>query len=565
MHTKNTKSVLRILSGLSALLVSVGGLGAASASDKIAKVVVYPDRAQVTRTATLGCGEREVVRFAGLPPLAELGSVRAQVLDRNAQVLGLRTEEVVRESAYSKKLEELETEVHKLELEQRSLRDAEEREEGSQRLAHQYEEVSSTVIAREMATSKPEDQKAWTTALDSTLKTRLDTVAVLTQLRGKQRELSRRLSELRDQQRQLRGAAARRERVAEVVLSCARDGAPSRPVTLELSYLVRGAGFSPSHEARLLPDGGVEVLSYATLSQSTGEDWRAAALTVSTAVPRSDATPPEITPLRVYASEQRTPRRLLVSRSEDRPESTAAPQGQAAPVTVEPAPSGGKRPVEQGLSVQFLASTPADVLGDGTPARVLLSTTRLRGTLAYRAVPKLDPHVFRVVDLTNSASYPLLAGPVDVVTRGQFLGRYELRRVAAGARFTLSFGLVDRIKLRRQIVEEVARDRGVFGATRRHRYAYRFDVESYPETPSPSAAAAGVPPSPLVDEIELAEHVPVSELDDVKVAIDPKTTAGYAFDAADGIVSFRVRVRPGEKRTVDLAYFVDAPAALFGE
>ena len=34
---------------------------------------------------------------------------------------------------------------------------------------------------------------------------------------------------------------------------------------------------------------------------------------------------------------------------------------------------------------------------------------------------------------------------------------------------------------------------------------------------------------------------------------------------ADGIVSYKLRLAPGEKRAVELHYYVDAPASMLGE
>ena len=56
-----------------------------------------------------------------------------------------------------------------------------------------------------------------------------------------------------------------------------------------------------------------------------------------------------------------------------------------------------------------------------------------------------------------------------------------LCRVAAGERFLLSFGIADGLKGKaRTIVGDIARDRGVFGSTRRTRYNYRFEVQNFP-------------------------------------------------------------------------------------
>jgi len=164
-----------------------------------------------------------------------------------------------------------------------------------------------------------------------------------------------------------------------------------------------------------------------------------------------------------------------------------------------------------------------------------------------RPSPKLYPVVFRVARLTNTAPFPLLPGAVDAFRQTGFLGRQPLERVAQGAPFELTFGIEEGLRVERQVVEEVARDSGFFGGKRRFNYAYRFEVANYRKGP---------------EELEVAEHVPVSELEDVKVELDTKkTTAGYALDATDGIATWKLKLAPAEKRTVDLVFHVDVPSS----
>jgi uncharacterized protein (TIGR02231 family) len=188
----------------------------------------------------------------------------------------------------------------------------------------------------------------------------------------------------------------------------------------------------------------------------------------------------------------------------------------------------------------------ADVTGDGTPARLLVARTRLTGQVRYRSVPKLMPFVFRVAEVTNTAPFPLLPGPVDAFRKGDFLGRYGIERTAVGDRLTLTFGVEESMKVKRTVVEEVQREEGLFGGMRHHRFQYKLEVGNY----------AGRP-----EELELTEQLPVSELDDVKVVLDPKTTGGYAQQKDDGQLVWRLKLSPGEKRTLTLAFRIEAPAS----
>lgn len=520
-------------------------------ADRVSKVVVYPDRAQVTRVGQVSCGDKVLVRFVGLPPATDAQSVRAQLDVPGASVLGVRTESEIWSAPYAKQVEQLDEDLRLIDEELKQLGDQRSREQAVESVATRYEDVAVTLLGRELneppgnPSSPAQLPKAWSLALEAPLKLRLEHAAQKAGFEKRSRELRLKREELASKRQRLVSASQQRQLNAEVLLTCPSEPT-DRKAQVELTYLVGGAGFSMEHEARLSEQGAVELTTYATLTQRTGEDWKDAKVIVSTAIPRQNATPPELIPLRVTATERTPPKRLLVSRVEESVHREAS--GSAAQTTS----STGKnlQLVDQGLSVQFVAPQTADIAGDGTPVRIRVARADLRSRVVYRTIPKLQPFVFRVADLVNTAGYPLLAGPIDVYRQGQFSARYALPRVAAGERFELSFGLLDRVKVKRTILEEIARDKGILGTTRRHRYGYRFEVESY---------------LPGGEEIELLEHIPVSELDDVKVALDAKATPGYELRAADGIVSYKLRLSAGEKRAVELHYYVDAPASMLGE
>ncbi|HVE88001.1 MAG TPA: mucoidy inhibitor MuiA family protein, partial [Myxococcales bacterium] len=173
-----------------------------------------------------------------------------------------------------------------------------------------------------------------------------------------------------------------------------------------------------------------------------------------------------------------------------------------------------------------------------------VATHTLKAHWSNRAVPKLQPYVFRVAEMVNTAPFPLLAGPLSLFHKGGFIGTVPLERIPQGGKMTLTFGAEDGFKVKRTVVQEVKRDTGFLGASKRFGYAYRFELSNY---------RSGA------EEIQLSEHVPVSELDDVHVELEPKTTAGYELNKPDGIVTWKVKVPKGETKTVDLLFHVDVP------
>src|ERR1700722_1773673 len=70
------------------------------AGPSITQVVVYPDRAQVTRRASLTCASGATARFEALPPATDPASLRAST--SAGVVVGLRIEPTALAETYSK-------------------------------------------------------------------------------------------------------------------------------------------------------------------------------------------------------------------------------------------------------------------------------------------------------------------------------------------------------------------------------------------------------------------------------------------------------------------------------
>ena len=236
----------------------------------------------------------------------------------------------------------------------------------------------------------------------------------------------------------------------EVIATC-QGGAVAE---LRISYLVTGAGWTPLYDLDAR-DGGksVTLSTYASVRQSTGEDWRQARLTLTTADPTIHATPPQLIPLDVRAQPRDPPRRQAVSRAEAVPVADQVAPGAAAARAALPAS-------DQGLSVRLAPPAPADVPGDGTTVRILAASLALPGRPLLRAIPRASEAVYRVVELANRAPFPLLPGPMKVFRDGSFAGSQPLGRVVPrGATLAVSLGLEERVAIRRIVLRGDRRDR----------------------------------------------------------------------------------------------------------
>jgi uncharacterized protein (TIGR02231 family) len=499
------------------------------------RVVVFPDRAQVTRAVRFTCGARASVKFENVPPAAGADSFRARV--EGGTIDGLRSELINHEKEFSAKAEAINARIEALNLEQQALADQLARAQGQQRLASQFLDIGMQQVSHELAAEKP-DPKAWQVALDASLTTGLAAAKLKAETRAKVSEADRKLAELQLELESVGHATQKRSWTVEVLASCPEG----QTTELALTYLVGGASWTPTYEARAdEAANAVDLSTWATVTQSTGEDWSQVDLTLSTAVPSQNANPPELKKLLVTGFEKPPERRVLVRREEN------VEHAQASGSTSSTPPAGSSPKIRnQGVSVQLAVPEKSRVPGDSSPVRLFVGKSRLKAAFELRATPTLIPVAFRVAELTNEAPWPLLPGRIDAFRSTGLVGRYALERVAQGAVFTITFGIEDAVRLKRTVVEELKRDTGVFIGKKRFTYAYRFELANYGKK---------------AITVALSDHLPVSELDDIAVVVSDKTTPGYSLSPQDGIARWKVSLEPGESKGVDFAFRVDVPTS----
>ena len=125
-------------------------------------------------------------------------------------------------------------------------------------------------------------------------------------------------------------------------------------------------------------------------------------------------------------------------------------------------------------NVAFEVPGRSDVPADGADHRVVLRQETLAATVAYRAVPALNPAAFMMARGTAPADYPLLSGPVRLFVGGAYLGSFVLPETAARGELTLPFGVDNRIKVERTVLPQ---SRESSGKERQVAYSFRTTVE----------------------------------------------------------------------------------------
>jgi len=535
-------------------------------SSQLTSATVYRDRAIVTRTARveLAAGQAEL-SFEKLP--AGLVDQSLQVSGRgtaSATILDVSARQTFVEATPDARLKALEDEIKTIEKKLRALNDRAALLDQQRNLLSRIETTVTTPPAKESATPpRPtfdEWQKLLTFADDNRTKLAAEQQTIDTQ----REETQLKLNALNEQLNQLRGQAGSGRSYKTVVVRVAATNAGS--LDLSLAYAVPGASWTPAYDARLHGDErAVELTYFGIIRQNTGEDWKSIALTLSTASPSLGGGAPELNPWVVDVVHAYVGRTEYDSKRKALMETGARQQFNmaAAPAVAGLLQDTGASSVDTAIafatvdasatSASFKIATPATILSDNTPQKVGIANTKLAAKLQYQATPRALEAAFLSAYVTNTTDYPLLAGAMNTFLDGTFIAASSLKTVMPGEKFELALGADEAIAIKRRLVNRFAEDTGLTNSGRRVTYDFLTTVTNNKKT---------------AERVVFKDLLPISRNEKIVVKLlgpDPrdvgtKDKPKEVTQEEDGKLVWRLDLKPGEKRELQLKFSVEHPA-----
>jgi uncharacterized protein (TIGR02231 family) len=539
------------------------GPGVAS---RITKVTVYSDRALVTREARVALTTAPVVyRFKHLPGWVDDGSVRAST--SAGKIVDLSVERRFLARSTDSGFQKIERQ-HKALLQQLqavddelAILDVRKKHVESIRV-FSLDKLSTDAVTRDI----PID--SYGEVVDFVSGTLRETAVARRKHKARREQLVPDVEASKKNVQELRRLTTLEETTVLVTTQGAAGAAK-----LTLTYATPGATWEPMHELRAdsAKSGSMELTSFAVVTQTTGEDWKRAELSFST---QSSSDPERIPELEMLAlgktqetSRAATRRVTSFSRAQQ-----AYAEQNLYWNRMNQAPSKRRSEIERfeksytsnleyfekvqnktvqifhglqqrGTNAHFVAQTPAIVRSDGRPIRLRISSHRIKVRPKIIAAPEESLNAALTLHMTNGTQQPLLPGSVARYRAGAFLGMTDVDFVAKGEEFSVFFSVADEVKLTRKL------DRKRSSLLRRTRNRMLLSFVTTAKNLSDRTV-----------ELVLAERVPVSENSEVRVSnvrITPLKKPN-----AQGIVRWKLTLKPGEERSFRVSYQVDYPPSL---
>lgn len=518
-------------------------------------VTLLEDRAQVRRIGkvnlTQGLWRVTVERVA---PVLSDKSLRAELLGNYSGTriddVRVRRKMLVKESDRPAEVQALEAEVrsrsvHEVESLLKTFNNI---TEDRQHLESSFEQVSTILIKglQELpvdAVWGQIDPKSWREQLTTLFNQLRDFRAEILSNYHTQEHLSQQINDLITKAK----ALSRPDMVYAAYLEADLMIPQAGEYEIAFDYVVPNAMWRPWHQARLLLEDkpSVSFRVDGCVWQRTGEDWKDVDLVFSTARASLGTEPPLLTddPLNVQEKSQQ-----IVIQSRNQTIQTTGLGTGAAPTPVE-TPSTVEVPgVDDGGEVRNLRSaTKATIPSDGRPYRVPIFSFSSDAFVEYVLMPEVACQVVLKSEQTNTASFPILAGPVDLVRSTEFVGKTSLGFIAPGEKFALGWGPDAVMRVQRTTTQK-----------RKQNHLTKWNEV----TTTTKLFLSNIGAESRV--VKTTERIPISELEQVKVEVIAEKTTDRMQPDENGFCTWNFTLEPYSQLEASLVFTISAAPEVQG-
>jgi uncharacterized protein (TIGR02231 family) len=336
-----------------------------------------------------------------------------------------------------------------------------------------------------------------------------------------------------------------------VITFMAKEAASGR---IDLSYLASNAGWTPLYDIRSEAATGKISLTYkAQVRQQTGLDWNDVKLSISTNNPYANKTKPELSPWYIDYQEfrkqlQEKSRARTEAYSDDAPavNSSAMNMGfmYSTNGVAEVNALGAEQfttIVQQLISAEFKIDLNYSIASDNQVRMVLVKQSELNTTFRYYAVPKLDPGVYLVAQMTKLDELQLVPAKANIFFDGTYIGETYLDPTTIDDTLNLSLGKDPNIVVKRTLLKNQSKERIIQDKKERN-FAYNIEVRNLKSS-----------------EIELIIQDQVPLTTNPEITIEKSNLGKGTLDEKTGLIEWKLKLKAKENQTFDYDFKVRHP------
>ena len=338
--------------------------------------------------------------------------------------------------------------------------------------------------------------------------------------------------------------------IPRVVITLSAAEAASGKIAF--SYLVSQAGWIPLYDIRSDSQTGKISLTYkAQVFQNSGIDWDNIKLNISTNNPYANKTKPELNPWYIdyYAYKRKMELEEISIRGARAIPQAAFNQGfmldDAKDKNLEEKPALGAdlftTVVHQLIAAEFKIDLPYSIKSNNEKNLVLIKNSDLNTTFKYYSVPKVDPGVYLVAQMTKLDELQLVPASANIFFDGSYIGETYLDPTSMDDTLNLSLGKDPNIVVKRTLLKQKSKDK-VVQDKRERTFSYQIEVQN-----NKSSAI----------QLIIQDQVPMTTNNDITIELLEKDSAREL--PGNGILEWDYKLKPGENKKLEFSFKVKHP------
>jgi len=321
---------------------------------------------------------------------------------------------------------------------------------------------------------------------------------------------------------------------------------------ISFSYLVSEAGWVPLYDIRSDSQTGKISLTYkAQVFQNSGIDWDNIKLNISTNNPYANKTKPELNPWYIdyYAYRQRQELEEINIRGARAIPQAAFNQGyfldDAKNKNLEDKAALGADQfttvVHQLIAAEFKIDLPYSIKSNNEKNLVLIKNSDLNTTFKYYSVPKVDPGVYLVAQMTKLDELQLVPASANIFFDGSYIGETYLDPTSMDDTLNLSLGKDPNIVVKRTLLKQKSKDK-VVQDKRERTFSYQIEVQNNKSS---------------TIQLIIQDQIPMTTNHDITIELLEKDFAREL--PGNGILEWEYKLKPGENKKLEFSYKVKHP------
>jgi uncharacterized protein (TIGR02231 family) len=502
----------------------------------IEKILVYSDRALVTRTGNISLQKgKNILQVRNLLPNLARESIRAFSSDPLAIVQGSNTYLDWKQVPSEDKEKNLKSEIQNLEQKIESENKNIFRVKKDLRGIEDYSGFLAKKISEESSGTKNSESK-WKSALRLLTERRGVQKTKLQELEESVKGLREELNILQKNYAQVRSKTQKSERIVEIVVQVPE----TKAYPISFSYIVPNVSWKVGYNIYWTDPKKLEIEVSGSIFQNTGEDWIGVPLSLSTSRPAKSSDRPVLSPLLAGFKRKRVTEQYIQVEKDIGPDLEDGALG-AEPIAESENEYSDLESSQE--SVLFHLRESSTVYSGSRPQIVSIArySERIENT-KFLFYGSDSPLTYQILEFKNKRDFPLLSGDVQCFKEVGFVGKTRLKYASPNQPVKISFGPDRQIRAIRNI-RNYTDSAGALSREKRFRTSISIEVQNLSGTRA---------------MVQVVERIPISELEEIKVKLE-KTNLEPSDTNGKGFLTWNLDLGPGEKKEILFEYSIRAP------